>query len=303
MTLLRICLFSAALFPPLARSNTVMQMKKKLQQYTKTKIYFEKLSEPMQSLVGGEPFATSYVDYHLYKLALSLKFKSQVTQLVIDFCLGVLALVYIYSNPAFFFELSNSIGANLHLDNLEQRIYWIIGFPAGFKPNENLGIFFGNVLLGIISAWNYISVFLHEVKLVIVVYVSFFGSFGISHQLAAVNDVLFICSCWLLVIYSIFAFMYNFTVNMMLTLLRLFRSKKYNVMRERDDANNYSVAELYLGVLIITLSIFLLPTVAIFYYYVFISIILNVLALQLVSILLQTFVVEFPYHLLTLVAF
>ena len=50
-------------------------MKKKLQQYTKTKIYFEKLSEPMQSLVGGEPFATSYVDYHLYKLSLSLKFK------------------------------------------------------------------------------------------------------------------------------------------------------------------------------------------------------------------------------------
>ena len=86
-------------------------------------------------------------------------------------------------------------------------------------------------------------------------------------------------------IYSIFAFMYHFTVNMMLTLLRLFRSKKYNVMRERDDANNYSVAELYLGVLIITLSIFLLPTVAIFYYYVFISIILNILAMQLVLII------------------
>ena len=90
---------------------------------------------------------------------------------------------------------------------------------------------------------------------------------------------------------------------MMGTLYGLFRGKKYNVLRKRADANNYSVAELYLGVLIITLSIFLLPTVAMFYFYVFISIILNVLALQLVSILLQTFVVEFPYHLLTLVAF
>lgn len=87
------------------------------------------------------------------------------------------------------------------------------------------------------------------------------------------------------------------------TLYKLFRGKKYNVLRKRADANNYSVAELYLGVLIITLSIFLLPTVAMFYFYVFISIILNVLALQLVFILLQTLVVEFPYYLLTLVAF
>ena len=72
----------------------------------------------MQSLVGGEPFATSYVDYHLYKLSLSLKFKSQVTQLVIDFCLGVFMLVLMYSNPDIFFEMSNYFGANLHLDNL-----------------------------------------------------------------------------------------------------------------------------------------------------------------------------------------
>ena len=115
--------------------------------------------------------------------------------------------------------------------------------------------------------------------------------------------MLFVCSCWLIIIYTAFAYIYNFTINMMKTLLRLFRGKKYNVMRERDDANNYSVAELYLGVLIITLSIFLLPTVAIFYYYVFISIILNILALQLVLIITQTFVTEFPYFMIPLTVF
>ena len=94
--------------------------------------------------------------------------------------------------------------------------------------------------------------------------------------------------------------MYQFTLKMMFTLLRLFRGKKFNVLRGRDDANNYSVSELFLGVLIITLGIFLLPTVAIFYYYAFVMIILNVLTLQLVLIVSQTLVTDFPYFLLTL---
>lgn len=71
---------------------------------------------------------------------------------------------------------------------------------------------------------------------------------------------------------------------MMGTLLRLFAGVKFNVLRQRNDANNYSVIELFMGVLIITLAIFLLPTVAIFYYYAFVTIILNVLFLQLMLI-------------------
>ena len=89
----------------------------------------------------------------------------------------------------------------------------------------------------------------------------------------------------------------------MQTLFRLFRGKKFNVLRDRNDANNFSVAELYLGVLIISLSIFLLPTVAIFYFYVFIAIILNVLCIQLLLIVLQTLVTDFPYFLIQLAIF
>ena len=94
--------------------------------------------------------------------------------------------------------------------------------------------------------------------------------------------------------------MYKYTLDMMITLLRLFRGKKFNVLRNRSDANNYLVSELFLGVLIITLGIFLLPTVAIFYYYAFVMIILNVLAVQLILIVSQTLVTDFPYLALAL---
>lgn len=81
--------------------------------------------------------------------------------------------------------------------------------------------------------------------------------------------MLFLCSTWLVAIYSVFASMYKYSLSMMMTLTRLFSGTKFNVLRQRNDANNFSVSELFMGVLIITLGIFLLPTVAIFYYYAF----------------------------------
>ena len=57
---------------------------------------------------------------------------------------------------------------------------------------------------------------------------------------------------------------------------------------------------MYLGVLIVTISLFLLPTIASFYYYAFISIILSVMILQLFLILLQILLTDFPYYLLVL---
>ena len=80
-------------------------------------------------------------------------------------------------------------------------------------------------------------------------------------------------------LYSVFALMYRYMLRMMRTMLKLFRGKKYNIIRQRDDSNDFGLAEMYLGVFIITLIIFLLPTIAIYYYYVFISIILLVMSM------------------------
>ena len=219
---------------------------------------------------------------------------------MVDFVLGVLILFIVCYFPAVFFEMTNKAGSFLHLEEMKQRIYWLLGFPAGFKPNENLGIFLGNFVLNIIRHWEYITTFLSHIRIAIVLVISIFGSLGCSVQLAAANDVLLLCSIWLVVIYNLFATMYKYTLDMMITLLRLFRGKKFNVLRNRNDANNYLVSELFLGVLIITLGIFLLPTVAIFYYYAFVMIILNVLALQLILIVSQTLVTDFPYYALAL---
>lgn len=59
--------------------------------------------------------------------------------------------------------------------------------------------------------------------------------------------------------------------------MKLFKGRKFNTLRNRDDSSSFNVSEMYLGILIVTISLFLLPTIASFYYYAFISIILSVM--------------------------
>ena len=111
--------------------------------------------------------------------------------------------------------------------------------------------------------------------------ISYAGIFGLSVQLALLNDVLYLSSFWLMGLYSVFAQIYTSSLSMMGTLLKLFRGRKQNTLRKREDLQEFTLSELYSGVLIMTLSIFLLPTIAMYYFYVFIPMVLNVLALQL----------------------
>lgn len=66
---------------------------------------------------------------------------------------------------------------------------------------------------------------------------------------------------------------------MLRTSFYLFRGRKFNTIRGRADSASFNVTEMYLGVMLVSFVIFLLPTVSIFYYYAFISIIVTVIAI------------------------
>lgn len=82
------------------------------------------------------------------------------------------------------------------------------------------------------------------------------------------------------------------------TLLRVFKGVKYNILRKRDDKNYFQIQELYLGVLIITLIIFLTPTIAMYYYMCFIFIIVTILIDQILLLVLQNIASNMPLYLL-----
>ena len=100
----------------LRSSNLVIQMQKKRQAYRKARVYFEKLMEPVKVTQSEDgSYKVSPVDLHLYKLAIYAKFSSIVTQLVIDFVLGILLLFIVGYFPTVFFEMTNKAGSFMHL--------------------------------------------------------------------------------------------------------------------------------------------------------------------------------------------
>lgn len=82
------------------------------------------------------------------------------------------------------------------------------------------------------------------------------------------------------------------------TLFRLFKGVKYNVLRKRVVSSDFQIQELYLGVLMITLIIFQTPTIALYYYFCFIFIIVSILLDQILLLNLQTVCTGFPTYLL-----
>lgn len=178
------------------------------------------------------------------------------------------------------------------------KIYWLLGNPAGFKPNANLAHFLGNFVLSMIRAWNTVTSALTKARQFIVFYIATVGWLGASLQAAALHDLLFLCSFWLLCVYTLFTTIYWYILSMLSTQMKLFRGRKFNTLRNRDDSCSFNVSEMYLGVMVVSISLFLLPTLAIFYYYAFISILLSVMVLQLLLVFLQIIFTDFPYFLL-----
>ncbi len=173
-----------------------------------------------------------------------------------------------------------------------------MSLPVGFKPNPNLDNFLGNFLLDIISMWNYITTELTGIEYAITQYIALSGCLGFSILMAIVHDYLFLASFHIFILYTGFSAIYKFILQMASTLFRVFKGKKYNVLRKRDDQNEFQIQELYLGVLLISLIIFLTPTIAMYYYMCFIYIIVNILIDQIILLNLQCIATNFPLYLL-----
>lgn len=130
---------------------------------------------------------------------------------------------------------------------------------------------------------------------------SWTGFLGQTIQVALLHDTLYFCSSHIFLLYTIVAYIYNYILCMLITLINLFNGKKFNVMRNRVDSNNFSLQEFYLGVLIVALIIFLLPTLAMFYFLAFISLMISILFMQICLLIIQIWLTNFPFHLLKFV--
>lgn len=163
---------------------------------------------------------------------------------------------------------------------LNSLISWVgSDHPAGFKLNNDLGLFMEAMLLWTSLSWQLVTdfssqfienVFVLNKASALIFNLLCFG--GVSFVLAfAVDYINFIC--FHLHFFNISTTkIYNQQVEMLKSLMQLFRGKKYNVLRNRIDSieeDDYRVDQLLLGTFCFMILIYLLPTTFAFYFLFF----------------------------------
>ena len=167
-------------------------------------------------------------------------------------------------------------------------------FLAEFKPNPELDRFLGRVLLDLVRFWNSVTTYTGQFEESSAKYlVAPIGLLGLSFQFAIAYDILVVITIHIHTIFYIFGLAHKISFEILLTLLHMFRGKKYNVLKKKVDDAIYSIEELLLGILVMTIVLFILPTMSI-YYLSLIYLMCLIMVFQVVLIILTKTISTLP---------
>ncbi|KAK6455652.1 glycosylphosphatidylinositol synthesis N-acetylglucosaminyltransferase complex, subunit PIG-Q/GPI1 [Scheffersomyces xylosifermentans] len=169
-------------------------------------------------------------------------------------------------------------------NELIELISWVsLKHPAGFKLNNELGQFMGDLFIWTLKFWKFLVndvielnltphlqiKLLHYFKIFLMI-LCYFG--GLSFLLGFIIDILNILTVHISFFYYSSTKVYKKQLEVIKSLFQLFRGKKYNVLRNRidnlnnyEDSNEFEIDQLLLGTLLFMVLVLLMPTVFAFY--------------------------------------
>ncbi|XP_029599268.1 phosphatidylinositol N-acetylglucosaminyltransferase subunit Q [Salmo trutta] len=212
----------------------------------------------------------------------------------VDVSLGLLLVSWIYRENRIG-KLANTLvpAADHVAKELEELLQWLMGAPAGLKMNRALDQVLGRFFLYHIHLWiSYIHLMSPFVEMILW-YVGLSACLGLTFALSLLSDITALLTFHIYCFYVYGARLYCMTVYGLSSLWRLFRGKKWNVLRQRVDSCSYDLDQLFIGTLLFTILLFLLPTTAL-YYLVFTLLRLVVVMFQGVVHLGVDFINSFP---------
>uniref|UniRef100_A0A8K9UNR8 Phosphatidylinositol glycan anchor biosynthesis, class Q n=1 Tax=Oncorhynchus mykiss TaxID=8022 RepID=A0A8K9UNR8_ONCMY len=212
----------------------------------------------------------------------------------VDVSLGLLLVSWMYRENRIG-KLANTLvpAADYVAKELEELLQWLMGAPAGLKMNRALDQVLGRFFLYHIHLWiSYIHLMSPFVEMILW-YVGLSACLGLTFALSLLSDITALLTFHIYCFYVYGARLYCMTVYGLSSLWRLFRGKKWNVLRQRVDSCSYDLDQLFIGTLLFTILLFLLPTTAL-YYLVFTLLRLVVVMFQGVLHLSVDFINSFP---------
>ncbi|XP_056467311.1 phosphatidylinositol N-acetylglucosaminyltransferase subunit Q [Gadus chalcogrammus] len=239
--------------------------------------------------------ATSHTDF--------MRKANVLVSVLLDVFLGLLFISWLYREQRLA-RLASALmpAADRVSKELEELLQWLMGAPAGLKMNRALDQVLGRFFLYHIHLWISYLRLLAPFLEVILWYGGLSAALGLTFALSLLSDMLALLTFHIYCFYVYGARLYCMKLYGLCSLWRLFRGRKWNVLRQRVDSCCYDLDQLFIGTLLFTILLFLLPTTAL-YYLVFTMLRLMVVALQGVLHLSVDLINSFPVFALGLRVF
>ena len=150
-------------------------------------------------------------------------FGSLVTALFIDVILGIMVVLWIFTNDlnihatGFLMEKTDTV-----VEFLSALLDWLKGAPAGLKLNKQLAEYLSTFFLYHIYLWQIYLSCIEPYLQIIMSLIIMSGCFGVTFLLSLISELLSIITLHIYCFYVYAARLYNFQLKKLITLFRLF---------------------------------------------------------------------------------
>ncbi|XP_061206768.1 phosphatidylinositol N-acetylglucosaminyltransferase subunit Q isoform X1 [Neopsephotus bourkii] len=172
--------------------------------------------------------------------------------LLIDVALGILLVSWLYRKNRIGHLADTLIPVADHVaEELQDLLQWLMGAPAGLKMNRALDQVLGRFFLYHIHLWiSYIHLMSPFIEMILW-YVGLSACLGLTMALCILSDIIALLTFHIYCFYVYGARLYCLKIYGLSSLWRLFRGKKWNVLRQRVDSCSYDLDQLRLLVVIV----------------------------------------------------
>ncbi|CAH7685693.1 N-acetylglucosaminyl transferase component-domain-containing protein [Phakopsora pachyrhizi] len=182
-------------------------------------------------------------------------------------------IIFGSSSSTFLIENSDSLAILLEsfiqkftVDFIKEALNWTNSYPVGLKLNDQLGQAFCVGSNAAMDFWHrYVLKLLFAALPRMIWLTGYLSLMGSTFALSIAADFVTIATFHLWTIYRVFTFIFGWHLKFLSVLFNIFRGRKFNVLRNRNEPATYNLDQLILGTILFTLAMFLFPTVLAFY--------------------------------------
>ncbi|XP_075755157.1 phosphatidylinositol N-acetylglucosaminyltransferase subunit Q isoform X2 [Pelodiscus sinensis] len=165
--------------------------------------------------------------------------------LLVDMALGILLMSWLYRENRIGQLADTLIPVADHIaKELQDLLQWLMGVPAGLKMNRALDQVLGRFFLYHIHLWiSYIHLMSPFIERILW-YVGLSACLGLTVMLSILSDIIALLTFHIYCFYVYGARLYCLKIYGLSSLWRLFRGKKWNVLRQRVDSCSYDLDQI-----------------------------------------------------------